>query len=194
MNRYNDKEEVIETIEVGPILTTLCKDSAAYVGIRRGNSMNIEPIEKIKHFFVSMDAPADSNILDGIAHAHFLRMNLYYQDTSRKLRDTKDPTSINGRKASATRCEAVLNLWRISPGIVSSENADIVDIEMLTRANRKQRWIPRILPPVQRLLRRPRVTLNRHFPLRKVPTKGKAIPSQLLAQVPNQLQALIQSQ
>ena len=140
MHSYNENDEVVQTIEVGPILTTLCKSSQIVVGVRKENteSMTLVPLDDIKSkYFISLDTYCNKTKLNQIAQDYFLRHNLIYDPSQNVLRDIKEPERHDNNQYSSERCEAAVKLWTVTPGIHPEVPTDTTD--MFSRSARKKR-------------------------------------------------------
>jgi len=146
MHRYNKEGEIVETIFVGPILTTLCKDLAPYIGYTTESNpdeMRLAPLKSLKAFFISLTDPCDSKKLDEVADDYFTRHNLYYDKSKRIVRDIKEPEKASIKKSSPEVVQEVFDKWKITPGVVGDQIAALLSSNdaLQTRSARTKRQI-----------------------------------------------------
>jgi hypothetical protein len=140
MHRYDEKDNVIETIAVGPLLTTLCKDSKVLFGVKttHSNQLQVWDIDQIKPYYISLTSSCDVEEMERLALDHFKRYNLIYDPNARQLRDTRNPSNPKASAGSEVRCRAIAEMWRVIPGMKSENTIPSDSPELSSRANRSQ--------------------------------------------------------
>ena len=141
MHKYDKNDCIIDTIEVGPILTTLCKDSDIYLLIRRAsddnNVMVLTSLDSCKTYFVDFEQKPDTAVLQQKTHDFYSRHYLYYLPEKLIPRDVKDPAKLDNRKTSQVKLQEKFNYWKVVPGLrpptVESE------LDKRTRNTRKRK-------------------------------------------------------
>ena len=141
MHKYDKNDCIIDTIEVGPILTTLCKDSDVYLLIRRAsddnNVMVLTSLDSCKTYFVDFEQKPDTAVLQQKTHDFYSRHYLYYLPEKLIPRDVKDPAKLDNRKTSQVKLQEKFNYWKVVPGLrppsVESE------LDKRTRNTRKRK-------------------------------------------------------
>ena len=120
MHKYDKNYDIVDTIMVGPILTTLCADSEVHLCIFEKHKQNFElvKLEQVKTYFACLKTEVDVAKLKQEEHAFFSRYCLYYNPRDGIPRDTKkDTAGIPPPRLSDEIIQEKFEKWEIKPGL-----------------------------------------------------------------------------
>ena len=140
MHKYDKDMNIIETIYVGVLLTTLCITSIAYAMVLKEglDQFQLVRLENLRDYFVSFETKVDMDLLKRLADEYYIRYCLLYFRDDGVPRDVKNPTKQeNTAYATADVVASVESYWHIVPGLMAPAIPGTIDHALESRAQRK---------------------------------------------------------